>query len=269
MQNMQNQRSEIAKLRVLDLFSGIGGFSLGLESTGHYQTAMFCENDPFCQGILRTHWKEVPIHDDIKTLRIAECGIGPIDVVCGGFPCQPYSVAGHRQGDRDDRSLWESMFRVVRETGPTWVIGENVPGLIGLALDAVLSDLESVGYDCRAIVLPACAVDAPHRRNRLWIVAHLLPDPDGERLQLDDGGSGYRQRAITGQAKPGLDGMVDGLPAWLDEPQWIKKTTTDNKNRARRIKALGNSVVPQLVAQIGLIVATIHEEGRKCHGQKN
>ena len=157
-------------MRVLDLFSGIGGFSLGLESAG-METVAFCEKDSFCRKVLTQHWPNVPIHEDIRDLdgRIYR---GTVDVVCGGFPCQPFSVAGLRQGKDDDRHLWPEMLRVIRESQPRWVIGENVSGFIRMALDDVCADLEREGYEVRTFVLPACAVDARHRRDRVWIMAH-------------------------------------------------------------------------------------------------
>ena len=157
-------------MRVLDLFSGIGGFSLGLERAG-MQTVAFCETDPFCCKVLAKHWPDIPIHNDIRTLDGRQYR-GTVELVCGGFPCQPFSVAGKRTGTSDDRSLWPEMFRIIREVQPTWVIGENVPGIISMELDQVLFDLESAGYACQTFDIPACGVDAHHIRHRVWIVAH-------------------------------------------------------------------------------------------------
>ena len=157
-------------MRVLDLFSGIGGFSLGLEAAG-METVAFCERDPFCQAVLHKHWPNTPIHSDITELDGYEYK-GTVELVCGGFPCQPYSVAGQQRGAEDDRALWPEMLRVIREVQPTWVIGENVTGIIAMELDTVLSDLESEGYACQTFVIPACAVDAQHRRDRVWVVAY-------------------------------------------------------------------------------------------------
>jgi DNA (cytosine-5)-methyltransferase 1 len=155
-------------MRVLDLFSGIGGFSLGLERAG-METVAFCEIDPYCRRVLAKHWPYVPIYDDVRTLDAT--GLGRIDVVCGGYPCQPFSQAGKRLGEQDDRHLWPAMREVIKTVRPAWVIGENVAGHVSMGLDQVLSDLESEGYTTRPFVIPACAVDAPHRRDRVWIVA--------------------------------------------------------------------------------------------------
>ena len=156
---------------VIDLFSGIGGFALGLESTGYFKTVQFVENETWCQKILNKNFPEVPIHDDVKTFK----GYGA-DVVVGGFPCQPFSVAGKQKAIQDDRHLWPDMFRVIKETKPTWIIGENVRNIIsiseGMVLEQVYLDLESEGYEVQSFIIPASAVNAPHQRYRTWIVAY-------------------------------------------------------------------------------------------------
>ena len=158
-------------MRILDLFSGIGGFSLGLHRASEtFQTVAFCEQDPFCTQILNKHWPDVPVYPDIRKLNGKE--IGTIDIVCGGFPCQPFSQAGKRRGKEDDRDLWPEMFRIIRECVPAYVIGENVVGFTNMELDRTVSDLESEGYEVRTFVLGAVAVQAPHQRQRCWIIAH-------------------------------------------------------------------------------------------------
>ena len=156
---------------VLDLFSGIGGFSLGLERTGGFRTVAFCEIEEFPRKVLRKHWPDVPIFEDVRTLHAADLP-EPVDVICGGYPCQPFSVAGKREGKKDDRNLWPEMLRLVRECRPAFVLCENVAGHVSMGLDQVLSDLEGEGYSCRTFIIPACALNAPHRRDRVWIVAH-------------------------------------------------------------------------------------------------
>lgn len=160
----------MTKLRVLDLFSGIGGFSLGLERTGGFETVAFCEIEEFPRRVLRKHWPEVPQFEDVRKLRGED--VGAIDVICGGYPCQPFSTAGKRRGQKDDRHLWPEFSRLVAELRPSWVIGENVAGHISMGLDDVLSDLEGQGYACRPFVIPACALGAHHRRDRTWVIAH-------------------------------------------------------------------------------------------------
>ena len=157
-------------MKVLDLFSGIGGFSLGLEWAGMSTVAM-CEKDPYCRKILAKHWPDLTIHEDIRNLDGKEYR-NSIDLVAGGFPCQPFSVAGKRKGSDDDRHLWPEMRRVIQEAKPRWVIGENVFGFINMALDDVQADLEREHYEVRKFVLPAVAVDAKHRRDRIFLVAY-------------------------------------------------------------------------------------------------
>lgn len=171
------------KLKVLDLFSGIGGFSLGLERTGGFETVAFCEIEPFCQKVLLKHWPNVPIFDDVRKLKGGD--VGRVDVICGGYPCQPFSLAGKREGERDDRHLWPEVRRILYETRANWFLGENVVGHISMGLDSVLSDLEQDGYTAQPFVIPAAGVGACHRRERVWIVANSdkarLPQREREK----------------------------------------------------------------------------------------
>jgi len=157
-------------LKILDLFSGIGGFSLGLEATGHFETKAFCEIEPFCQQVLKKNFPGVPIFDDIRTLKGTD--IGAIDIITGGYPCQPFSVAGKQKAEQDPRHLWPEYFRLIQELKPTWVIGENVSGHIKLGLDSVLEDLESEGYSTRTFSISASSIGANHKRERVWTVAY-------------------------------------------------------------------------------------------------
>ena len=159
----------------LSLFSGIGGLDLAAEMAG-FRTVGQCEWADYPTKVLEKHWPDVPRWRDIRTLTgesfYDKTGLRTVDVISGGFPCQPFSVAGKRRGKEDDRYLWPEMLRVIQELRPSWVVGENVAGIVNMALDTVLSDLENIGYACQAIVIPACAVDAPHRRDRCAIVAY-------------------------------------------------------------------------------------------------
>ena len=172
-------RLQQQKLKILDLFSGLGGFSLGLERTGNFKTVAFCEIDKFCTLILQKHWKGVKIYNDVKEIkkeRLEADGIPSPDVITGGFPCQPFSVAGRRQGTGDNRYLWPEMFRAIKEFKPRWIIAENVRGIIniedGVVFERVHADLESQDYETQTFIIPAAGVGAPHRRDRVWIVAH-------------------------------------------------------------------------------------------------
>ena len=162
-------------LRHLDLFSGIGGFSLGLEATGGFETVAFCDIEEFPRKVLQKHWPHVKQYKDIKELNYEQLkadGLVPIDIITGGYPCQPFSVAGRKKGEKDPRHLWPEYFRLVKELRPTWVIGENVGGHIKLGLDTVLENLESEGYAVRTFSIPASAIGANHKRERIWIVAN-------------------------------------------------------------------------------------------------
>jgi len=162
--------------KVLDLFSGIGGFSLGLERTGHFKTVAFCEIDNYCQRVLHKHWPEVYIHSDVRTLTAKHFdGWQRPDVIAGGFPCQDISLAGKGAGLAGHRSgLWSEMFRLVGELRPRYLIVENVSALLARGIDRVLGDLAGVGYDAEWGVIPACALGAPHVRERIWIVAYPM-----------------------------------------------------------------------------------------------
>ena len=161
------------KLRTLDLFSGIGGFSLGLESTGFFETIGFVEKDKFCQKVLKKHWSNINIEEDIRNVKGEKYAA---EVITGGFPCQPFSVAGKRKSTADDRYLWDEMLRVIRETKPRWVIGENVEGIVnineGMVLRQVLTDLENEGFKSQCIIIPASGIGAWHQRKRIWILAY-------------------------------------------------------------------------------------------------
>ena len=161
-------------MKVLDLFSGIGGFSLAAKWAG-YTTVAFCEIDPYCQKVLKKNFPEIPIFSDIKKLKRSDIN-GSIDIITGGFPCQPFSVAGRKKGTEDDRDLWPQMFRVIKEFKPTWVIGENVAHFVNMAFQRTKIDLESEGYEVQPFIIPACSLGAPHRRDRVWIVG-LIATP--------------------------------------------------------------------------------------------
>ena len=159
----------------LSLFSGIGGLDLAAEWAG-FRTVGQCEWADYPRAVLEKHWPGLPRWRDIHTLTkesfYEQTGLHTVDVISGGFPCQPFSVAGKQRSKDDDRYLWPEMLRVIHELQPTWVIGENVPGIVNLALDQVLADLEAEGYEVQCFLVPACGVDAPHRRYRVAVVAH-------------------------------------------------------------------------------------------------
>ena len=212
----------------LSLFSGIGGLDLAAEMAG-FVTVGQVEFADYPTRVLEKHWPDVPRWRDIRTLTgdsfYARTGLRTVDVVSGGFPCQPFSIAGKQRGKEDDRYLWPEMLRVIRELRPAWVLGENVPQIVNLALDTVLSDLEGEGYEVQCFLVPACGVDAPHKRERVAILAHALNRGgsvcrDGELQDVTGNvqtGSHNGRRAaatVSGERRedePGASGMADGL----------------------------------------------------------
>ena len=256
----------MTKLRVLDLFSGIGGFSLGLERTGGFETVAFCEIEPFPRRVLAKHWPEVPCYDDVRTLtgsRLAADGIA-VDVITGGFPCQDLSVAGRQRGmgEGTRSGLWSEIVRLIGDLSPRYVIVENVANLLsgpserrGGWFGRVLGDLAECGYDAEWENIPAAAVGLGHMRERAWLMAYPQQE---QRLCTIFAGDNAAQRAWgkssvrlqnglrskVGKAVPSVfgkrvdqpnpDGMVDGLPDW-----------------PHRLAACGNAVVPQIPELIG------------------
>lgn len=217
-------------MRVLDLFSGIGGFSLGLERAG-MTTVAFCEIDPFCRQVLRKHWPDVPQFEDIRTLKGEQ--VGPVDLVCGGYPCQPFSTAsrGRRLGTEDDRFLWPEMLRIVSETRPAWVIGENVVGLAPMEIQQVVAGLEAEGFNTVVMEIPACATLKDHWRPRNWFLGYS--DSNSKSVSPINAEVAVLQRREHG---PGESRGADGVSKGLD---------------GLRRKALGNAVVPQIPELIG------------------
>ena len=303
---------------MIDLFSGIGGFRYAAEQVWpDIECLVSCEIDPFCQKVLRKHWPGTPIISDIHKLKGTD--YADVDLLTGGFPCQPYSVAGQRRGAADDRALWPQMFRIILEAKPRWVIAENVGGFLsinkGMEFENCLASLESAGYEVQAFVIPACAVDAPHRRDRVWIVAYAKQSDGGnhstgsdrwrsateqetisqingethtsnaeqvcspladtrsagfcEQWQLEntekecDGSRTQEYEAPEcgdrRSVERGLGGMVDGFSCWLDEPD-IPRVTSGQPDRAARLKALGNAIVPQVAIQIMQAIKMVDEQ---------
>lgn len=237
-------------MRVLDLFSGIGGFSLGLERAG-FQTVAFCEIDKKCHKVLNKHWPEVPIFENVCTLTkelLDERGI-TVDVICGGFPCQDISLAGKGAGIEGDRSgLWFQFHRLIKDIQPQYAIIENVSALRNRGLDQVLRSLAEIGYDAEWHCIPASAVGAPHRRDRIWIMAYpndggCLMRGDGKfsnadtNARFEDYIRRRTQEFITREWREGQPrpyGVANGVPHRMD-----------------RLKQLGNAVVPQIPELIG------------------
>jgi len=277
------------KLRTLDLFSGIGGFSLGLESTGFFETIGFVEKDKFCQKVLKKHWSNINIEEDIRNVKGEKYAA---EVITGGFPCQPFSVAGKRKSTADDRYLWDEMLRVIRETKPRWVIGENVEGIVnineGMVLRQVLTDLENEGFKSQCIIIPASGIGAWHQRKRIWILAYSNKNGSyrSQGNATKQSSNEQKDRLSFRDDKDVPNTNFQGLERHRDEYElreakqeknfiWSSNDGTKkswwqtqselcgvpngvsyelDKDRSNRIKALGNSIVPQIARQIGLAI---------------
>ena len=239
------------------LFSGIGGFDLAAEWMG-WTNVFNCESEEFPRQVLKHHFPHATQHQDIREFD-ATAYAGQIDIISGGFPCQPYSTAGKRKGKDDERHLWPEMLRVIQECAPTYVVGENVRGLVswngGMVFEEVCADLEAQGYAVQPFVLPAAGVGAPHRRDRVWFVAysqHLRLEHGAQSKSIAESGTKTRQRT-AGHAAPKswsgfpsftfVCGRNDGLPKELDG-------FTFSRWRRESIKAYGNAIVPQVALQI-------------------
>lgn len=220
-------------MRHIDLCSGIGGFALGFEWAGLSRPAMFCDIEPWSRKVLAKHWPDVPIEEDVKVLANEPEKIpagGRDTILTAGYPCQPFSQAGKRLGTEDDRHIWPYIREIVAQKRPSWCVFENVYGHVSMGLDQVLSDLEADGYATRAFIVPACSVDAPHKRDRVWIIAHANSEsePDvtgyvekGERLVADTegkqrnerqhqiGGEKAEQKRLRGQAGTSGQALAD------------------------------------------------------------
>jgi DNA (cytosine-5)-methyltransferase 1 len=245
----------MTKLRVLDLFSGIGGFSLGLERTGGFETVAFCEIEAFPRKVLAKHWPDVPCYDDVRTLASASCG--RIDVITAGFPCQDISLSGRGEGIAGARSgLWAEVARLVGELRPLFVILENSPALLVRGFDVVLSDLAALGYDAQWHCIPAAYAGAPHLRDRIWIVAY--PMQDGE-LTATIGNLDWQ---ILYQAEwPEIADATGGHVAWAPEP-CVARVANGLPNVVDRRSALGNAVVPQIPELIGRAILAALQDNR-------
>jgi DNA (cytosine-5)-methyltransferase 1 len=269
------------KLRLLSLFAGIGGFELGLERSGGFQTVAQCEIDPYCNKVLAKHWPEVKRYGDIRELtadRLAADGI-TVDAICGGFPCQDISIAGKQAGIEGERSgLWSEYARLIDELRPRVVFVENVAALLGRGLDRVLGDLAALGYDAVWDCIPASAVGAPHQRDRLWLVAYAegqrirprLCDTEqksGRRNFVSNGCSDVADAASIGQQGQGQpcerrnqtannQGKADNAFSVCVGSQWslepdVGRVANGVSFRVDKLKALGNAVVPQIPELLG------------------
>lgn len=239
-------------MNVLDLFSGIGGFSLGLEWTGHFKTVGFCEVDDKAATILKRRWPGVPVFSDIRNLK-KDMIHEEIDVICGGFPCQDISLSGKGAGLMGERSgLWYEMHRLIKEIKPKYVIAENVAALRSRGLDEVLRSLASIGYDSEWHCIPASAVGLFHRRDRIWIVAHT----GGVRLQGIKKPNDITRRWKEHEKQ--LERLLE-ISGGVAIPTRSGSGVHDGiSSRVDRLKQLGNAVVPHIPMMIGQAIHDHH-----------
>ena len=234
----------------LDLFSGIGGFALAAGWAG-FTTVGFVENENYPRRILGKQFPGIPIHSDIHDFDATP--FRGVDLITGGFPCQPFSAAGKQRGKEDDRWLWKEMLRVVVEAQPTWVLAENVAGIINMALDEVLLDLEAQDYATATVILPACSQNALHRRDRVWIIARNVGNSDSKRCQGQQvcvqQGRQDQPRSETSWAGPDVAYERIGSSYWEIEPA-VGRVADGIPNRVDRLKGLGNAIVPQVAYEI-------------------
>lgn len=243
---------------MLDLFSGIGGFSLAGGWAG-FETSAFCENDSFCREVLKKHWPGVLKYMDIRDISNPD----HVDLITGGFPCQPFSIAGKKKGKDDARYLWPEFLRIISISKPTWVIAENVTGIVEMELHNIITDLEKENYETQSFIIPACAANAPHRRDRLWIIANRADER--RYMRSDTWKEGYLSFNQEWDIAPLQSEWQKLKPiAWstYKAQDWLEANTRlSRKNdglRERmdkhRIKALGNSIVPQVAFPIMKII---------------
>ena len=289
-------------MRHVDLCSGIGGFALGFEQANLSTPVMFCDIEPWCRNILKQHWNNVPIKSDVKELANDPDNLVPdCDILTAGYPCQPFSQAGRREGAQDDRHIWPYILKIITSKRPSWVVLENVYGHISLGLDQVLLDLETKGYATRTFVVPASSVGAPHRRDRVWIVGYA--EDNGRDGRTEAAG---RERSQDKQDEPKLEvrgessrpsthvadtnhqrlqgrlsgwqdterQSVDGHAGcssaahrqsnqnwWTTEPD-VGRVANGIPKRVDRLKGLGNAIVPQIAQQIAESIKVVENAKR-------
>ena len=299
----------------IDLFSGIGGFTLAAQRTG-FETVVFCEKDEFCQKVLQKRFgaiiadsksmgwrngiaqnkgkkpRKIDSFSNETPLLIPE--IRDFDgtkwkgaaLLTGGFPCQPFSVAGQRRGKEDDRYLWPEMLRVISEAKPRWILAENVPGIFRMALDTVLAGLEGEGYTTGTLIIPACGLNAPHRRNRVWIIANSKCSRfNGKKIYISKRKSqqafslsSWTNSQFANPTEQGLERSIgkvkqghrrrfapqdrrqDWQEDWHEVATRFCRMDDGISNRVDRLKALGNAIVPQIAEVIMRNIKTIEEE---------
>ena len=267
-------------MRHVDLCSGIGGFSLGFEWAGLSEPVLFCDVEPWCRRVLSKHWPDVPVASDVKELaNDPDRNVPDCDILTAGYPCQPFSLAGERRGTEDDRHIWPYILSIIQAKRPAWCVFENVYGHVSMGLDEVLSDLEREAYATRPFIVPACAADAPHRRDRVWIIAYansknepnvsrhaeegkwLVADTASKRQQGSrlHGRSQHQAQNKDGQADRADNGSQRNAQFWLPEPA-VGRVANGIPRRVDRLRGLGNAIVPQIAMRIGQTIKAVADQ---------
>lgn len=239
-------------LTVGSLFSGIGGIDKGLQDAG-MEITWQCEKDPWCRKILTKHWPEVPKYEDVRSIDWGT--VEPVDLICGGPPCQPFSFAGERGGPSDERDMWPEFIRCIASLRPTWAIGENVVGALHHMATVIKPELGAIGYRVRMFGIPACAVGAKHERQRIWLVANCQSVPM-EKYQM------VNQARLPGQ--PGRMGReIQAGNCWTIHQPGLVGVAHGVPHRVDRLRGLGNAVVPQIVEHLGRLILHAHTQSPK------
>ena len=283
-------------MRHVDLCSGIGGFALGFQWAELSNPVLFCDIEPWSRRVLKKHWPDVPIAKDVKELANDPDGLVPdCDILTAGYPCQPFSLAGERRGTEDDRHIWPYILSIVQAKRPSWCVFENVYGHVSMGLDEVLSDLEREAYATRPFIVPACAADAPHRRDRVWIIARNVADTrcgvrekgrnaeEGQTCIRSEPASVNKRsgKDVADSNSAGLQGRQnarDTSPSgaqrneqsarrserpdgqnWLPEPP-VGRVANGIPRRVDRLKGLGNAIVPQIAQRIGQTILQVNAQ---------
>jgi len=264
------------KYKILDLFSGLGGFSLGLERTGHFETVAFCDNDKFSKLILDKHWKGIKVYEDVREItkeKFKQDGTPFPDIITGGFPCQPFSVAGKQKGTSDDRHLWPEMFRIIKAFKPRYVIGENVRGIVniqeGVVFETVCTDLESEGYEVQPFIIPAAGVGAPHRRERVWIIANReesMVNSDNIRFQQHSTTkeeSSWRGTSATFESTSNVSNAKSERTGQNDEGLWQRSSRISGGQGTSAAESPRSNVANTIGNDEGREISRSDEETRR------
>jgi DNA (cytosine-5)-methyltransferase 1 len=250
-------------LTAIDLFSGIGGFTYAGHKAG-FKTIAFAEINPFCNEVLKKNFPDIRNYGDVKEFSYQQ----HVNLITGGFPCQPFSIAGKKRGKEDARYLWKEFYRIIKECKPCWVVAENVIGIVKMELDNIFTDLENEGYTSEAFIIPACAANSPHRRERIWLIAHRFSERcnycehnrQNGHLQTNQEWdiTQIQQEWSQFQPKPW---SINKAEDWFEFNTAASRDDDGLSNRLDRVKSLGNSISPQIAFPILALIKKLELNG--------